>query len=215
MQLVAWLAAALSTFDARPIPPDPSLRPVILVHGIHSDAGCMRRLEKHLRAQGRLVFSPSLRPCTGRVPIEELAEQLAAFAERNVPGRKFDLVGFSMGGLVSRYYVQRLGGLKRVEHFITMATPHQGTRMAWLHPGPGVIQMRPRSTFLIDLNRDAEVLRQIKFTSLYTPLDTVILPARSSAMAQARNISMLVPLHPSFLLDKRCMKAVDRALSGL
>src|SRR5688572_19753710 len=137
MQLVAWLAAAFSTFDARPIPPDPSLRPVILVHGIHSDAGCMRRLEKHLRAQGRLVFSPSLRPCTGSARLEVLASQLAEFADHHVPGRKFDLVGFSMGGLVSRYYVQRLGGLKRVEHFVTMATPHQGTKMAWLHPGPG------------------------------------------------------------------------------
>lgn len=214
MQLVAWLAAALSTFDARPVPPDPSLRPVILVHGIHSDGGCMRRLEKHLRAQGRVVFSPSLRPCTGSAPLEELANQLADFADRNVPGRKFDLVGFSMGGLVSRYYVQRLGGLKRVEYFVTMATPHQGTKMAWLHPGKGAVQMRPQSRFLQELNRDADMLRQIKFTSFYTPLDTVVVPARSSAIPQARNISMLVPIHPSFLLERRCLRAVDRALAG-
>jgi triacylglycerol lipase len=216
MQLVAWLAAALSTFDARPLPPDPTLRPVILVHGIHSDGGCMRRLEKHLRSQGRIVFSPSLRPCTGRAPIEELAAQLASFADRNLPRRKFDLVGFSMGGLVSRYYVQRLGGLERVEHFVTMATPHQGTKMAWLHPGraPGVVQMRPRSQFLLDLDRDADVLRQIKFTSFYTPLDTIVVPARSSAMPQARNISMLASIHPSFLLEKRCLRAIGRALGG-
>src|SRR5215207_7159504 len=106
MQLVAWIAGALSTFDAQPVAANPQLRPIILVHGIHSDANCMRRLQKYLRAQGREVYSPSLSPCTGMVPIETLAEQLAKFAEQHVPEKKFDLVSFSMGGLVSRYYVQ-------------------------------------------------------------------------------------------------------------
>jgi triacylglycerol lipase len=175
----------------------------------------MRRLEKHLRSQGRLVFAPSLRPATGSASIEELAVQLASFAAQNVPGGKFDLVAFSMGGLVSRYYMQRLGGLKRVEHFVTMATPHQGTKMAWLHPGQGAMQMRPRSRFLQDLDRDADVLRTIKFTSFYTPLDAIVIPARSSVGPQAQNICMVVPIHPSFLLEKRCLKAVDRALGGL
>ena len=129
------------------------------------------------------------------------------------PNGKFDLVAFSMGGLVSRYYVQRLGGAKRVEHFVTLATPHQGTRMAFLHPGEGVRQMRPRSSFLVDLERDAEVLRKVKFTSFYTPLDTVIVPARSSAVPQARNVPFWAVIHPSFLLEKRCLRAVSEALS--
>lgn len=173
----------------------------------------MRRLEKHLRAQGRTVFAPTLSRCTGMIPIEELAQQLAAFTEQHVPGGKFDLVGFSMGGLVSRYYIQRLGGAKRVEHFVTMATPHQGTTMAFLHPGAGVRQMRPRSPFLRDLERDAHVLKKVKFTSFYTPLDTVVIPARSSAMPQARNIAFWATIHPSFLIEKRCLKAVANILA--
>jgi triacylglycerol lipase len=213
MQLVAWIAGTLSFFDAPPAPPNPGLRPVILVHGIHSDANCMRRMGKYLRAQGRTVYAPSLTPCTGMVPMETLAEQLAKFADQHVPGKKFDLVAFSMGGLVSRYYVQRLGGAKRVEHFITMATPHQGTRMAFLHPGEGARQMRPRSPFLRDLEKDAHLLKNVKFTSFYTPLDTVIVPARSSAVPQARNVSMWATIHPSFLLEKRCLKAVAGVLA--
>src|SRR6188474_1255877 len=162
MQLVAWIAGALSAFDARPGTMNPQLRPVVLVHGIHSDANCMRRLGKYLRAQGREVHTPSLTPCTGMVPIERLAEQLAAFTDQHLPGKKFDLVAFSMGGLVSRYYVQRLGGAKRVEHLVTMATPHQGTRLAFLHPGAGARQMRPRSLFLQDLEKDAHLLKDVK-----------------------------------------------------
>ena len=213
MQLVAWVAGALSIMDAPAVSADPKLRPVVLVHGIHSDGNCMRRLEKHLRAQGRTVFTPSLSRCTGALPIEELAEQLSAYVKKHVGSGKFDLVGFSMGGLVSRYYVQRLGGLERVEHFVTMATPHQGTNLAWLHPGPGARQMRPRSAFLQDLSRDAHVLQSVKFTSFYTPLDTVIIPSRSSAMPQARNVAIWAAIHPSFLLEKRCLRAIEKVIS--
>ena len=212
MQLVAWIAGALSHFDAPPAQIAPGLPPIILVHGIHSDANCMKRMAKYLRAQGRVVHSPTLRPSTGMVPLETLAEQLAGYANQHVPNGKFDLVAFSMGGLVSRFYVQRLGGARRVNHFITMATPHQGTRLAWLHPGSGAKQMRPESAFLRDLAADAEMLRKVKFTSFYTPLDTVVVPARSSAMPQARNMQMWATIHPSFLLEKRCLRAVARVL---
>ena len=213
MQLVAWIAGALSSFDARPVATDPQLRPVVLVHGIHSDANCMRRLGKYLRAQGREVYTPSLSPCTGMVPIETLAQQLAAFTDQHLRGKKFDLVGFSMGGLVSRYYVQRLGGAKRIEHFVTMATPHQGTHLAFLHPGAGARQMRPRSPFLQDLEKDADLLKNVKFTSFYTPLDTVVVPARSSAVPQARNIALWATIHPSFLLEKRCLRAIANVIA--
>lgn len=213
MQIVAWIAGALAQFDTPPVPVNPELPPIILVHGIHSDANCMKRMERFFRSQGRVVHSPTLRPSTGMVPIESLAGQLASYADANVPNGKFDLVAFSMGGLVSRYYVQRLGGEKRVNHFVTMATPHNGTKLAWLHPGEGARQMRPSSPFLRDLASDAEMLREMKFTCLYTPLDAVVVPARNGTMPQARNVQVWAAMHPSFLFEKRCIQAVGRVLA--
>ena len=52
------------------------------------------------------------------------------------------------------------------------------------------------------------------FTSLYTPMDLVILPATSSRMKQARNISVPVLAHPLMVLDGRCLRAVVEALRG-
>ena len=43
-----------------------------------------------------------------------------------VPG-KFILIGHSAGGLVSRYYVQKMGGRHHVERLILLGTPHLGT----------------------------------------------------------------------------------------
>jgi triacylglycerol lipase len=212
MKVTAALVAMLSHFDAPPVAPDPAKPPVILIHGIHATGDDLARLARHLRAEGRQVFTPTLLPNRGEARIEVLAAQLAAFADRELPGRKFDLVGFSMGGLVSRYYVQRLGGEHRVGHFVTMAAPHNGTRMAKLLGRPGYLQMRPGSDFLRDLDRDAAKLENVKFTSFYTPMDAIVVPAKSSVMPQAKNIRMWAGLHPSFIVEKRCIRAVAEAL---
>ena len=50
-----------------------------------------------------------------------------------------------MGGLVARYYVQRLGGDVRVHTLVTLGTPHGGTLPARLFPHPLVRQLRPGS----------------------------------------------------------------------
>jgi triacylglycerol lipase len=208
MKVVAWLAGALAHFDGTPPPPQPDATPVILVHGIYSTGADMERLANRLRWEGRPVFTPTLDPANGRVSIEILAAQLAKYADREIPGRKFDLVGFSMGGLVSRYYVQRLGGIDRVGRFVTLATPHNGTVMAKLFGGVGHEQMRPGSAFLADLERDVDALKCVGFTSLYTPLDTIIVPAKSSELDAAKNVKVWGMMHPSFVLEKRCINAV-------
>ena len=208
MKLVAWLAGALAHLDGAAPAPNPDAVPIILVHGIHSTAADMVRLANRLRRSGRPVFTPTLDPANGKVRIETLAAQLAEYADREVPGRKFDLIGFSMGGLVTRYYVQRLGGMDRVGRFVTMATPHNGTVMARLFGGIGHEQMRPGSAFLRDLDRDVDALKAVGFTSFYTPLDTIIVPARSSEQSAAKNVRVWGVMHPSFVLEKRCIEAV-------
>jgi triacylglycerol lipase len=217
MQLVAWLSSMLAALDGAGAPVAPAVSeraPVVLVHGIHASSRDMRRMACYFRAQGREVFTPDLSPAGGQVRLDLLAQQLAAFTELHLHGRKFDLVGFSMGGLVSRYYVQRLGGLQRVEHFVTIAAPHQGTALANLHFGDGGRQMRPRSDFLRELARDSDRLRDVKFTSFYTPLDLVIVPARNSEMPQANNVRLWAAMHPSLILERRCIRAVAKALKS-
>ena len=208
MKLVAWLAGALAHFDGAVPPPKPDATAIILVHGIYSTSADMVRLANHLRRDGHPVFTPTLDPANGNATIEALAAQLAEYADREIPNGKFDLIGFSMGGLVSRYYVQRLGGIDRVGRFVTLATPHRGTVMARLFSGAGHAQMCPGSAFLRDLDGDADVLKKVGFTSLYTPLDTIIVPAKNSEQKAANNVRVWCAMHPSFVLEKRCIEAV-------
>jgi triacylglycerol lipase len=187
--------------------------PVILVHGFHDTASTMRHLAKYLQKSGWKVYSVTLYPSSGQVGMDVLASQLDEFVKKNIPAnQKFDLVGYSMGGLISRYYVQRLGGLQHIEHFITVSTPHHGTRIAGLLNNDGIKQMRINSNFINDLNVDIETLGQLKVTSIWTPLDLTIRPASSSHIDIGDEAKIWCPLHFLMVHNHHCMQAIERAL---
>lgn len=188
--------------------------PVLLIHGMKDDSRKMRRLERHLRETGREVHALDVLPSWGQVGLDVLAQQIVDFVEATfAPGQPFDLVGYSMGGLICRYYLQRLGGLERVRRFITIAAPHQGSVLAWLVPNAGGRQMRPGSEFLRDLESDAHRLGEVGFTSLWTPFDLIIVPFKSSIVSYAKNLRLWCVAHPLMVWQRSALRAVEAALA--
>ena len=58
----------------------------------------------------------------------QLGEQIAAWEERvDLSHGKFVIVAHSAGGLVARYYVERMGGRHHVDRLILMGCPNRGT----------------------------------------------------------------------------------------
>jgi triacylglycerol lipase len=151
---------------------------------------------------------------------EVLAQQLSDFINANVPrDTRCDLVGFSMGGIICRYYLQRLGGIARVDRFVAISAPEHGTWWASVCPGecqrlPGVAQLRPGSAFLRDLNSDAQMLDRVRFTTIWTPLDLMIVPATSSRMPVGNEMKLWVPLHPLMVWLPSCHRAIAATLSN-
>lgn len=187
--------------------------PVVLVHGIDDTATLFCKMRPYLQAQHRDVHCLDLTPNNGQVGLNVLAQQIQTYIEREFSaGQLFDLVGFSMGGIVSRYYVQRLGGSERVQRLVTISSPHQGTWVAYFRPNEGGTQMRCRSPFLDDLNRDIATLRHINITTIWTPLDLMIVPARSSQLPIGRDIVIPVLNHAWMVHDARVLRAVAEAL---
>ncbi|MEH2416677.1 esterase/lipase family protein [Nostoc sp.] len=188
--------------------------PVLLVHGIDDTEAVFHKMRAYLIQRGWSVYSLDLVPNNGDVGLDELAKQVADYVTTTfAPEQPLDLVGFSMGGIVSRYYVQRLGGINRVQRFITISSPHRGTVVAYGSWRPGCVQMRPDSIFLKDLNSDAVILGQLDFTSIWTPYDLMIVPANSSQMSVGNEVIVPVPLHPWMLTDPRSLAVVKAALA--
>lgn len=187
--------------------------PVILVHGIDDTGAVFQPLSFHLQQRGWRTYAPSLAPNNGACGLEELAQQLKTFIDRTVGAEQpIDIVGFSMGGIVSRYYVQRLGGSDRVQRFMTVASPHNGSFIAHGRWNCGCRQMCPGSPFLADLNGDLSVLARLNFTSIWTPYDLMILPARSSQIGVGREIIVPVMLHSWMIRDRRSLTIVTDLL---
>ncbi|MDJ1174218.1 lipase family alpha/beta hydrolase [Roseofilum capinflatum] len=187
--------------------------PVLLIHGIFRKAYVFNRMVKYLKERGWDVHRFDVVPNTSVVGLDRLAQQIKTYVDQNfAPDQPIDLIGLSMGGLVSRYYVQRLGGLDKIQRFITIASPHHGTYMAYLLPFIGAVQMRPGSQFLADLNGDVQQLEKVKFSSLWTPYDFVIVPAQSSIMPVGTNIKLCVFPHAMMVRSTSTLVTVEKAL---
>jgi triacylglycerol esterase/lipase EstA (alpha/beta hydrolase family) len=187
--------------------------PVVLVHGFKDSGRKMEPMTRFLRRRGWEAQTVTLAPSWGEMGIDELAGQLAETLDtRFAPEQRVNLVGFSMGGLICRYYAQRLGGLERIDRLVTIACPHRGTLMAHASKRPGPLQMRPNSEFLRDLNRDIEELGRVKFSSVWTPLDLMIVPANSSRIGVGEERVHWVVAHPLMVYQPSVMRTVAEIL---
>lgn len=173
---------------------------VVLVHGIFDTGSKFKVLQPYLEARGHACLAPSLTPNDGRDGLPALARQLkgkidAAFG----PDAPFALVGFSMGGLISRWYLQELGGHARVDRFVAISSPMQGTVWAYGYPGEGAKQMRPGSELLTRLGETVDRLDRLELFAYWTPYDAVIVPQSSAdwELADSRRIPALC--HPCML----------------
>lgn len=182
---------------------------VVLVHGIFNTGKAFKKISDTLISHGYLTYMPSLSPNTGKAGLDALALQLESYiAQQFSPKEKFYLIGFSMGGIICRYYLQKLSGLNRVIKFISLSVPHMGSKMAYLMSNKGCIQMRPNSEFMNDLNKDIHVLNQVDVVSIWTPFDLSIIPATSSSISIGKEIKVNVLLHPLMLRNKQSIDAI-------
>ena len=134
------------------------LAPVLFVHGYAGNDHIWTPLRAALAEAGfgQLI---ALRYNAFRADIHQIADWLVEQTHRSMRATGADgvhLIGHSMGGLVVRDAVQARGLGGFVTTAVTIATPHAGTALARLVPGPSARQMRPGSDFLAELgNRPA------------------------------------------------------------
>lgn len=193
-----------------PVPPVPRL---VLVHGIMENGKSLKYMRRRLEKRGFDCYVPKMVPCDGRGGLENLAVHLKEDIDTRFGTRApIKIVAFSMGGLVSRYYLQNLGGAARCKELITISSPHHGTEAAWIYPSKGAVQMRPGSRFLADLQATEGNLGEMPVTSYRTPMDFVILPPTSSIWGRAENIEYPVILHPLMITSNRIIDDIARRL---
>ncbi len=192
--------------------------PVILVHGWIHNRSAFLGISRTLRRHGfRHIHAFDYNPLVYDIP--EVAGMLAAEVDRvlSITGAsKAMIVGHSMGGVVSRYYVQQLGGESKIDTVITLGSPHRGTYAAYLGPGASAPQMKPGSGVMRALEESARPT-DVRWIAVYSDLDLLILPAVNAKLVhpalRAHNIKVADLGHLSLLLSGEVMRAVVSHLS--
>lgn len=169
------------------------------------------------RSGASRVGTIDLTPNDGRAPIRDLARQVGEAADailRETGATQLDVVGFSMGALVTRYWIQKDRGHQRVRRYVSIAGPHRGTVHAWLSPFAGVRDMRPGSALLQALEGTDAQWGGVEVHCFWTPFDLMIVPARSGVLAGAHSVQQFpVAMHRWMITDPRVLTAVADTLA--
>lgn len=191
-----------------------SEHPVLLVHGIWDTGAKLGSMRRGLERAGLgPVETIDLLPNDGRAPILELASQVERKV-RQLGAKRLDIVGFSMGALVARVYLQRLLGKEHVRRFVSISGPHHGTMTAFALPHLGARDMRPGSPLLMELAADPDPFGDVEVHVMYTPFDLMIVPATSSRIPSAKSETPLpIPLHRWMIEDRRAIQRVVELLT--
>lgn len=194
--------------------------PIILLHGVVDNRTIFTLLRRGLRRRGfgrvvALNYSPLSQD------IRTVARRLATLVEevcRETGYERVHVVGHSMGGLVGRYYVQRMGGHERVHTLVTLGSPHGGTVPARYVPIPVSQQMAPGSDVVRELDEPAADCGT-RFLAMWSDMDQVIIPKRNARIVHpdlnARNVFVRGVGHMSLPVDGRVVHEICTTLAHL
>ncbi len=200
----------------REIHSDNKEKPVLLVHGYFMSRACFILLYLRMRHTGkRTIFTINLRPRTAS--IEELAHQLSEKIEEILvltKSDKVDIIGHSMGGIVSRYYIEQMNGAKKVNKLITIGSPHNGTKMAVFGIGANAKELHYGSEFMRGLNA-GPLSGEVKYYSLWSTIDNLVIPQESSILKEPGvNIKFYGIGHLTLLFSPRVFLKIMEILEG-
>ncbi|NKY86926.1 lipase family alpha/beta hydrolase [Nocardia veterana] len=200
-------------FGCRPSARHP--HPIILAHGTDATAYTdWAGIAPQLVAAGFCVFAPDYggKPGATSFGTEDVwasARQFAGFVDRVLAvtgAQRVDLVGFSQGANITRYFVNKLGGAAKVDRWIGLASPSYGGVMYGLVPladaVPGLwgayeqvtsqaaVQQAQGSPFMRDLNAGGDTVPGVRYTTIGSRVDEMIQPFTNMALTGpgARNL---------------------------
>ena len=189
---------------------------VVLVHGYLDTGRKLAAMRKTLESAGCRCLAPSLSPNDCRLGVRDLATKLSAEIEaRFGPDEPIFIVGFSMGGLITRDYVQNLANRRRVKGVFLISTPNHGTVWARFTPNRKLRQLAVGSAFLTALNADDTAWQHIPVASYWTPLDLMILPATSSLWPVASEKRVWCSMHPLMVRNRQVIEDICAKIRAL
>ena len=190
--------------------------PIILIHGLWNTSSIFSLISSKLDEKEVEYFAPTLNHAFGMTSIVELTylmDQL--IVEKYGLEKEIDILGFSMGGIIGRYWINKFNGHKRTKRFITIGSPHNGTLTSQLvpkYPFRGISEMKINSSLLRDLANYDYFLNDIDCISFFTYWDLMVFPGWRANLNVGEKISLNIFKHRNLV---RNPEAVERIIERL
>ena len=192
------------------------IRPVVLIHGLWNNSGIFKQVFKKLEKNKVEYFAPTLIHNFGMVSIEKLAKSLDKEINNNFGHyQEIDIVGFSMGGIIGRYWIKKFEGFKRTKRFISIGSPHNGTLTAQLvpnYPLKGISEMKINSRLLRILSLDNNLLENIECISFFTRWDLMVFPGWRAYLPEGKKIPINVFKHKNLIRNKNAVNKIVKQI---
>tara|TARA_B100000123_G_C25607612_1_gene374277 strand:- start:153 stop:746 length:594 start_codon:yes stop_codon:yes gene_type:complete len=190
--------------------------PIILIHGLWNTSSIFSLISSKLDEKEVEYFAPTLNHAFGMTSIVELTNLIdQLIVEKYGLEQEIDILGFSMGGIIGRYWINKFNGHKRTKRFITIGSPHNGTLTSQLvpkYPFRGISEMKINSSLLRDLANYDYFLNDIDCISFFTYWDLMVFPGWRANLNVGEKISLNIFKHRNLV---RNPEAVERIIERL
>jgi triacylglycerol lipase len=193
--------------------------PVLLVPGWGAPLWHTRWIAKHLGRQGLTVEQMSL-PFMSTGDMVGSAEAVDALVDEilaRTGAARVNMVGYSLGGLIARIWLQGFDGHEKLGRAAFVGSPQDGiyTGYAAAFTKAGR-QVSKGSRFMRELNREGTcACGDLRCLSIFLWKDGTILPARSARLSCGYNMELVWPvMHWGLVFNRQVIAAVADFLKG-
>ena len=188
-----------------------------MIHGLWNTSSIFSSITPKLDNNGIEYFAPTLEHSFGMTSILDLTNKLnELILEKYGLEKEIDILGFSMGGIIGRSWLQKFNGCKRTRRLISIGSPHKGTLMAQLipeYPFKGISEMKINSKFLRGLANKDFFFDDIECINFFTYWDRMVFPGWWTNLNFGKKRSVKVYKHRNFVRNKSVVdKIIDEII---
>lgn len=192
----------------------PGRRGIVFIHGFFCNRGFWAPWLEKLQGSGHAYVAVNLEPVFSSiddyVPLIEAAVRRVTQATGLPPL----LVCHSMGGLAARAWMKAMKSENRVDHVVTLGTPHRGTWLARFSRGANGRQMQLAGQWHQALDQDMPAQRHALFTCWYSNCDNIVFPSSTATLPGADNRLVQGVAHVQLAFLPEVMRATLAMTSG-
>ena len=171
------------------------MNPILFIHGFGGDEKQYLPIIKYLREKGiNNFYEFNYDNKYGLAPLKGVAKDLAEFINKNVKEPDINIIAISQGGIIALAYLKYFKNIN-IKKLFTICSPHKGSLLAHIMNLPGLIDLRPKSKLLKDLE-DFVQKNKTDIYSIYTPFDLMVFPGWNAKANNGRIKMILAPAHP-------------------